>query len=397
MEERTVNNRIQKMIEELYPDGVEYKKLKDICTIRNGYTPSKKHSEYWEDGTVPWFRMDDIRTHGRVLSDSLQYVTPQAVKGQLFQADSLIFATTATIGEHAIIGVPFLCNQRFTVLTIRDEMKEALEPMYLFHYGFIIDEWCKRNTKSGTMAAVDMNKFREIEIPIPPLQVQEEIVRMLDAFTNLTAELTTELATELAMRTKQYAYYRDEMLKLENVEGVKHKEIAEVSTYEQPGHYIVHSTDYDDAFDTPVLTAGQTFILGYTDETDGIYNASKQQPVILFDDFTGALKWVDFPFKVKSSATKFIKSCDGVMLRYLYYCMCSLDFSSKEHKRLWISKYSHFEIPVPPFPVQQDIVTRLDAFSSYCTDLTSGLPAEIEARDKQYAYYRDAILQFNGK
>mgnify|MGYP003433582543 FL=1 len=88
--------------------------------------------------------------------------------------------------------------------------------------------------------------------------------------------------------------------------GVEYKKIGEVCEYEQPNKYIVGSTDYDDSFNVPVLTAGQSFILGYTDETEGIYNASKENPVIIFDDFTGAFKWVDFSFKVKSSEMKML-------------------------------------------------------------------------------------------
>ena len=82
-------------------------------------------------------------------------------------------------------------------------------------------------------------------------------------------------------------------------QGVSYVEIGTSVNYEQPTKYIVNSTKYDDTYKTPVLTAGQTFVLGYTDETQGIYPASKENPVIIFDDFTGAFKWVDFPFKVK--------------------------------------------------------------------------------------------------
>lgn len=104
--------------------------------------------------------------------------------------------------------------------------------------------------------------------------------------------------------------------------GVEHIAIGEVTYYEQPSNYIVKSTDYNDDFNIPVLTAGQSFILGYTNETDGIYNATKENPVIIFDDFTGAFKWVDFPFKVKSSAMKMIKAkSELTTLRYLFHVM----------------------------------------------------------------------------
>ena len=172
--------------------------------------------------------------------------------------------------------------------------------------------------------------------------------------------------------------------------GVEYKTLGEVCEYEQPGKYIVNSTDYNDDFEIPVLTAGQSFILGYTDESDGIYNASKESPVIIFDDFTAAFKWVDFPFKVKSSAMKILKTNEKALLRYVFHCMGNLNFSSTEHKRLWIATYSNFQIPVPPLPVQEEIVRILDKFTS----LTAELTAELTARRKQYEYYRDALLSF---
>lgn len=104
-------------------------------------------------------------------------------------------------------------------------------------------------------------------------------------------------------------------------DGVEYRRVGDIADYEQPSKYLVKSTDYNDNFEIPVLTAGQTFILGYTKEKEGIYNASPEKPVIIFDDFTGAFKWVDFPFKVKSSAMKMITSKKDVLIRYLYHLM----------------------------------------------------------------------------
>ena len=171
--------------------------------------------------------------------------------------------------------------------------------------------------------------------------------------------------------------------------GVEYRKIGDVMDYEQPSKYIVNSTDYNDAFETPVLTAGQTFILGYTNETDGIYNASKEKPVIIFDDFTGAFKWVDFPFKVKSSAMKILTANEDIVsLRYIFHIMGKINFSSDEHKRLWISIYSELSIPVPPIEVQGEIVRILDNF----TELTAELTTELTARKKQYGYYSSNLF-----
>lgn len=143
------------------------------------------------------------------------------------------------------------------------------------------------------------------------------------------------------------------------------KKLGEVLDYEQPGKYIVQSTKYDEENGTPVLTAGKTFVLGYTDETDGIYPQSKL-PVIIFDDFTTTKQFVDFPFKVKSSAMKILRNKDDNIsdIRFVYAAIQKIRFAlGEEHKRFWISEYSKVKIPFPSFSEQQKIaefLTSLD-------------------------------------
>ena len=179
--------------------------------------------------------------------------------------------------------------------------------------------------------------------------------------------------------------------------GVKYTTFGNVVNYEQPSKYLVKSPNYNDDYKIPVLTAGQTFILGYTNEKEGIYLASKDHPVIIFDDFTGAFKWVDFPFKIKSSAIKLLTADEKYTnLRFVYHVMGKLAFSSNEHKRLWISIYSQFPFPLPPLPVQEEIVRILDNFTELTNELTEKLTEELTARKKQYEYYRDNLLNFDG-
>lgn len=173
--------------------------------------------------------------------------------------------------------------------------------------------------------------------------------------------------------------------------GVKRIKLADCLEYEQPTKYQVSSKDYLDN-GTPVLTAGQTFILGYTDETNGVYHASKEQPVIIFDDFTTSFHWVDFDFKVKSSAMKMLTPCnEEANFRFVYYAMKCIKYETLEHSRQWISTYSQFEIPLPPMEIQNRIVEVLDKM----TTLTAELEAELEARKQQYEYYRNKLLTFN--
>ena len=176
-------------------------------------------------------------------------------------------------------------------------------------------------------------------------------------------------------------------------EGVEYRKLGEVLDYEQPTKYIVKDTGYDDSYQTPVLTAGQSFILGYTNEQNGIYEASKDNPTIIFDDFTCSFHWVDFSFKVKSSAMKMLRPINGkrISFKYVYYAMACIGFIPIDHARHWISKYSLFEIPVPPLPIQEEIVRILDHF----TELTAELQAELQARQEQYEYYRNRLLTFD--
>lgn len=131
--------------------------------------------------------------------------------------------------------------------------------------------------------------------------------------------------------------------------------------YEQPTNYIVASEEYNDSYPIPVLTAGKSFILGYTNETEGIY---QNTPVIIFDDFTTESKFVDFEFKVKSSAMKILKAKDNDTLKYLYYLMQILPFNNTQHKRYWISEYSKIKIGIPKdINEVKEIVKVLDAAS----------------------------------
>ena len=174
-------------------------------------------------------------------------------------------------------------------------------------------------------------------------------------------------------------------------DGVEYKRLGDLLDYEQPSKYIVSSTDYAES-GIPVLTAGQSFILGYTEEDYGIYSANKETPVIIFDDFTTSFHWVTFDFKVKSSAIKMLRpKSGGGDFRFIYYAMKCIKYETMDHARQWISKYSLIEIPVPPLEVQRKIVEVLDNF----TQLEAQLEAELAARRKQYEYYRNTLLSFD--
>lgn len=162
--------------------------------------------------------------------------------------------------------------------------------------------------------------------------------------------------------------------------------LGELLTYEQPTPYIVESTDYDDKYKTPVLTAGKSFVLGYTDEDFGIYDAL---PVIIFDDFTTATQYVNFPFKVKSSAMKILTANTELVLpKFIYYRMQIIEFDHSTHKRYWIQQYSKNKVQIPSIPEQERIVARIEELFS---QLDSGMET-LKKTKQQLVVYRQAVF-----
>lgn len=169
------------------------------------------------------------------------------------------------------------------------------------------------------------------------------------------------------------------------------KTLGEVLNYEQPTKYIVKSTKYNDSYKTPVLTAGKSFILGYTDELESIFT---QIPVIIFDDFTTDTKFVDFKFKVKSSAMKILHSKENADIKFIYYFMQTIRHRSDTHKRYWISEYAKIKIPLPPLEIQKRIVARLE---SAFEKIEKG-SAHLQDAKTKLAKYKQSLLKsaFNG-
>ncbi|MBO6138362.1 MAG: restriction endonuclease subunit S [Lachnospiraceae bacterium] len=167
----------------------------------------------------------------------------------------------------------------------------------------------------------------------------------------------------------------------------KEYELDELLPYEQPQAYIVESTQYSDTYKTPVLTAGKSFILGYTNETEGIY---EDLPVIIFDDFTTATQFVNFKFKVKSSAMKILHiNTDLVLPKYIYYKLQTIHIDHSTHKRYWIQQFSKIKVAVPSIPEQQRIVSRIEELFSSLDNAAETLRKTKE----QLAVYRQAVLK----
>lgn len=194
-------------------EGVEWKTLGDICDLKNGYTPSTKNPDFWDNGHLPWFTLEDIRKNGNILYDAIKHITPLGIKRNgLFPKDSIIVSTTATIGEYALVCVDFMCNQQITCISISEACKNLVLVKYLYHLGYKIGDWCRNNVNGGGgLSIVSTSKLKQYSFPIPSLAKQQEIVEKLDAFENLIQLLEQEIK----LRKQQYEYYREKLLTFE--------------------------------------------------------------------------------------------------------------------------------------------------------------------------------------
>lgn len=176
--------------------------IDELFDLGNGYTPSKSNPAYWTNGTIPWFRMEDIRTNGRILKDSIQHITPEAVKGSgLYPKYSIILSTTATIGEHALLIADSLANQQFTFLNRKVNRKNMISIMFFYHYCFILGKWCRDNINAGGLLAVNMEDLKNHSIYMPQsIAEQRTIANILSKMDNEITALETKKAKYEAIK-----------------------------------------------------------------------------------------------------------------------------------------------------------------------------------------------------
>lgn len=406
---------LETLIQDLCPDGVEFRTMEEVFEIRNGYTPSKNNPDFWEGGTIPWFRMEDIRQNGRILSDAIQHITPAAIKGKgLFPANSIIIATTATIGEHALVIADSLANQQFTNLAVRKSLSSCLLPKFVFYYMFVIDEWCKKNVNAGNFASVDMKRFKKLEFPLPPIEVQTEIVRILDKFTSLEAELEAELDC----RKRQYEYYRDKLLSFENVGGqeVEWKKMSEVGTFIRGNglqkkdftesgvgciHYGQIYTKFNTFTDKTLTYCSENVARKLTPVHPGdLIIACTSENV---EDVCKTVAWLGKEDIVTGGHACVFSHHENP--KYIAYLLQTENFFQQKKKYargvkvidIKVADLQKITLPIPSLEEQHRIVSILDRFESLTTSLQSGLPAEIAARRQQYEHYRDKLLTFKRK
>ena len=369
------------------PEGWVWITLEEISSkIGSGSTP--KGGNYSKDG-IPFFRSQNVYNEGLVCADMkfISNATHKRMIGtEVRPKDLLLNITGGSLGRCAIVSDEFqIGNVSQHVCIIR--------PIFVlssYVHSFILSSLFKKSmniTGSGREGLPKYN-LEKMFLPLPPLTEQTRIVTKIEHWTKLIdaieqGKIDLQIAIkqakskilELAIHGKLVPQNPAEEPASELLKRINPKaEIAcdnehypqlpkgwsicrleDVIKYEQPTAYIVESTAYRDDYLIPVLTAGKSFVIGYTDEKEGIYN---KLPCIIFDDFTTDSRLVDFPFKVKSSAMKILQVCHGVEIEYVALFMSRTRLVGDTHKRSWIPEYSKLEIPIPPQDEQKRIVKK---------------------------------------
>jgi len=398
-------SNLDQLIVELCPDGVEYKTLGDIAQrVYSGGTPLANRSDYY-GGDIPWLRTQEVRfvdIHGTAVK-----ITPAALENSaakwIPEHCVIIAISGATAGRSAINKIPLTTNQHCCCLEINPQIAVY---RYVFHWVYSQYE----NIKAlGQGARSDLNSgiIKNYHIPLPPLTVQQEIVRILDNFTELTEELTAELTA----RKKQYQYYRNELLTFgDDVPVVTLGDIA-IKVY-SGGTPLANHPEYYGG-DIPWLRTQEVRFV------DIIDTEMRITPAALANS---AVKWIPANCVIVaiSGATAGRSAINKIPLTTNQHCCC---FEINPHKAdyryvfYWVSSQyeklkalgqgaradlnsgiiKSYPIALPSLDEQARIVAILDRFDTLTADITIGLPAEIEARRNQYEYYRDKLLTFKEK
>ena len=382
------------------PSGWVWTTLGEIGKWQAGGTPNRANKSYY-GGEIPWLKTGDL--NDGIIKEIPESITEEAVRNssaKLNPTNSILIAMYgATIGKLGILSFPATTNQACCACI----EYSAVEKYYLFY--FLLSHRRHFIYKGGGGAQPNISKeiIVNTAIPLPPIEEQRRIIKAIEEWFEIIniieinkAEVLESIIVaknkilDLAIHGKLVPQDPAdepaiELLKRVNPsaeitcdnehypqlpENWRLCKLEDIVDYEQPTLYIVSSTEYKDTFVTPVLTAGKSFIIGRTNETNGIYS---NLPCIIFDDFTTDSKYVDFPFKVKSSAMKILKVKDEILPKYVAMFMSITRLVGKTHKRYWISEYSKIQIPIPPKEEQQRIISSVEKLNNLLGNITESL------------------------
>ena len=404
-------SRLREMIKELCPDGVEYRKLGEIAEIIRGNGLQKKD---FVDSGVGCIHYGQIYTkYGAFADETLTYVSPElAATLKNVSTGDLVVAITSENVEDVCKCVAWLGNDDIVTGGHAAIVKHEQNPKYL-SYIFQTDEFFRQKRKYviGTkVIEMSPKKLAEIVIPVPPLPIQNEIVKLLDNFTELTAELTAELL----LRKKQYNFYRDSLLNFsQDSFSAEWKTLREVSVHICSGGTPTASNSAYYSGDIPWLRTQEVdwtdiYDTGVKISEEGLKNSSARWipancVIVAMYGATAAKAAINrIPLTTNQACCNLEINENVATHKYVYHWVCSQyeNLKSKgQGSQSNINKkiIEEYPIPIPPLEVQAKIVSILDRFDTLCNDLSLGLPAEIAARRKQYEYYRDKLLTFHRK
>lgn len=406
-------SKLDEMIRELCPDGVEYKRFDEVCTLnaRIGWQRLTK-AEYMSKGDYLLITGTDFTETHEIDYSTCVYVTEerykQDLKIQLKNGDVLI-TKDGTLGKVAQVKgleMPATLNGGVFVVRCKDS---SLENRFILHYLLSnhFQSVVEQQKTGSTISHLTQTLFSRLMIPIPPLEIQREIVRILDNFTNLTAELTAELTA----RKTQYNYYRDYLLSYKD--NVKKYTIAELADTNiglatsvtqhkrNSGVVLIHNSDIQP--NKVVLKSIEYVSEEFADKNKKkvlrkgdiitVHTGDVGTSAVIDDEFDGAIGFTTITTRIRDRK----KITPEYLCHYLNSRQCKRDIERvtiSDRNNLNQKNYEKLTVPVPPLDVQNRIVNVLDNFEKICSDLNIGLPAEIEARQKQYEYYRDKLLTF---
>ena len=387
-------SKLDELIRELCPDGVEYKRFDEVCTLnaRIGWQRLTK-AEYMSKGDYLLITGTDFTETHEIDYSTCVYVTEERYKQdpkiQLKNGDILI-TKDGTLGKVAQVKgleMPATLNGGVFVVRCKDS---SLENRFILHYLLSnhFQSVVEQQKTGSTISHLTQTLFSRLMIPIPPLEIQREIVRILDNFTNLTAELTAELTD----RGIQYSYYRNKLLTFHaNTKIVQLADIADIGTGSSNTNEAVEDGKY------PFFVRSQEPLRKNDYEYD-------ETAIITAGDGVGVGKvyhYIEGKYALHQRAYRIHINTPEVMPKFYFHYMKAkfLPYIQKTMFQGSVASIRRpmlnaFPVPVPPLDVQNRIVNVLDNFEKICSDLNIGLPAEIEARQKQYEYYRDKLLTF---
>lgn len=410
-------SRLEELIAELCPDGVKYKTLGELCFIkaRIGWQRLNKR-EYLTNGDYYLVTGVDINSDNRVDFKSCYYVSKERYEMdtniQLRNGD-IILTKDGTIGKVAIIegmDKPAVLNSHlFIIRDISQKLNNKFLMYVLLSKSF--KRFVEKRKTSGTISGLNQATVVQFLMPVPPLPVQEEIVRILDNFTELTAELTAELAA----RKKQYEYYRDNLLNFNSdVSSVALGDVATVTKL--AGYEFTKYVTYSDEGSIIALRGlnvknGKLDLhdVKYVDKSDfSKLSRSKLHRGDMLFTYVGTIGQVavveeEDKYYLAPNVALIRSNSKDLLPEFMRYYFQSNQFWSTQIARLLQSssmknipmeKIRKFILPIPSIYEQKHIISLLNRFDTLCNDISTGLPAEIEARQKQYEYYQDKLLTF---